>query len=91
MFPRENIYTPVVQDEAGYLQLDVAGYKDKFNVTFNITGTFLGFSQVGSRGSVGHYSIGKDRISCLLFKVEVSGKMQRKKLFGQFGHKESFK
>jgi len=41
--------TGTYQDEAGYLQLDVTGYQDKFNVTFNITGTFLGFSQVGAK------------------------------------------
>ena len=37
------------KDESGYLQLDITGYPEDFNVSFNVTGTFLGFSKISAK------------------------------------------
>ncbi|XP_023322070.1 ileal sodium/bile acid cotransporter [Eurytemora carolleeae] len=41
--------TGVQQDESGYLQLDITGYPEDFNISFNVTGTFLGFSKISAK------------------------------------------
>ena len=39
----------LIQDESGYLQLDITGYPEDFNISFNVTGTFLGFSKISAK------------------------------------------
>ena len=39
----------LLQDESGYLQLDITGYPEDFNISFNVTGTFLGFSKISAK------------------------------------------
>jgi len=38
-----------IQDESGYLELDITGMASEFNVTLNVTGTFLGFSNLEAK------------------------------------------
>lgn len=41
--------TGAMQDETGYLQLDIDGYPEDFDITFNVSATFLGFSKIAAK------------------------------------------